>query len=185
MKRMVGLLLCLGFVHSASAAILFYKQSLAVSITGNGRVMTQTYGGFTLIDAATGDLVFISADVKSKRFKVEQPDHKLTSVQYSKTAYRTVLQILSGAGEGLYAKGTETWLNVGGTSPVFGASTFAVAGSDAYTPAGLDIAYCFDYHGAIVYDKTDTINATKNGLTLAGSTDQVRQILINKGYTED
>ena len=183
---MFCLLLCLGFVHSASAAILFYKQSLSVAVTGNGRVMTRSFGGFTLIDSATGDVAFVSTDVKSKRFKVEQPDHKLTSVQATATGnYRTVLQILSGAGEGLNAKGGDNWLNVGTAQPISSPSTFVVGGCDAYVPSGLNTAYCFEYHGAIVYDKTDTIDATKNGLTLAGSADKVRQILTGKGYTED
>jgi hypothetical protein len=182
---MVSLLLCLGFVHSASAAILFYKQNLTVSITGNARVMTRTFGGFTLIDSATGDLVFVSTDVKSKRFKVEQPDHKLTAVQPSASGYRTILQILSGAGEGLNARGVNNWLNVGATQPVSSPSTFAVGGCDAYVPSGLTTPYAFEYRGAVVYDKADTVDATKNGLTLAGGTDKVRQILINKGYTED
>ena len=185
MKRLFAFLLCLGFVHSASAAILFYRQSLGVSIIGNGRIMTRSFGGFTLIDSATGDVVFVSTDVKSKRFKVEQPVHKITTVQSSSAGYRTILQILSGAGEGLNAKGVNTSLNVGAAQPISGPSAFAVSGCDAYVPSGLNTAFCFEYHGTIVYDKTDTVDATKNGLTLAGSTDKVRQILAAKGYTED
>lgn len=186
MKRVFCLLLCFGFVHSASAAILFYKQSLSVTVTGGGRVTTRGFGGFTLIDSDTGDVVFVSTDIKSKRFKVEQPDHKLTSVQPTATGnYRTILQILSGAGEGLNAKGGNNSLNVGASLPISSPSTFAVGGCDAYVPSGLNVAYCFEYHGAIVYDKADTVDATKNGLTLAGGTDKVRQILNGKGFTED
>jgi hypothetical protein len=183
---MFCLLLCLGFVHSASAAILFYKQNLSVTITGNGRVMTRTFGGFTLIDSTTGDVVFVSTDVSSKRFKVEQPDHKLTAVQSTASGnYRTVLLILSGAGEGLNARGANNWLNVGASLPVSSPSTFTVGGCDAYVPSGLNTAYSFEYHGAMVYDKANTVDATKNGLTLAGSTDKVRQILAGRGLTED
>jgi hypothetical protein len=182
---MFFLLLCIGFAHCANAAILFYKQSLAVTIMGAGRVMTRNSTGFTLIDSLTGDVVFVSADVKSKRFKVEQPTHKLTSVQFSTAAARTVLQIQSGAGEGLNAKGVNNWLNVGGSQPVTSPTIFVVGGCDAYVPSGLPDAYCFEYRGAIIYDKTDTVDATHNGLTLAGGTDKVRQLLVARGFSED
>jgi hypothetical protein len=185
MKRMFALLLCLGFVHSASAAILFYKQSMTVTITGNGRVMKHAFGGFTLIDSATGDVMFISADVASKRFKVEQPDHKLTSVQASATGYRTILQILSGAGEGINARGNNVWLTVGASQPVSSPSSLLVGGCDAYVPSGLSSAYAFEYTGTMVYDKANTVAATINGLTLAGAADKVRLILGNQGYSED
>lgn len=185
MKRIFSLLLCLGFVHSASATILFYKQSLAVTITGNGRIMSRAFGGFTLIDSATGDLVFVSSDAKSKTFKVEQPDHKLTSVQSTGGSTHSILQILSGAGEGLNAKGADVRLNDGTSQPILSPLTYLVGGCDAYTPSGLTNAYCFEYHGAIMYDKADTVDATTNGLTLAGSADKVREVLTSKGFTED
>lgn len=184
MKRMVSLLLCLGFAHCSNAAILFYKQNLSVTVTGGGRTTGRTFTGFTLIDSSTGDLVFVSADVRSKRFKVEQPTHKISAVQFSSSASRTILEIQSGAGEGLNAKGVNSWLNVGGPSPVLSPTTFAVGGCDAYAPSGSDM-YCFEYRGAIVYDKADTVDATNNGLTLDGSTDKVRQLLNARGFTED
>src|SRR4051812_32868334 len=112
MKRIVSILLCLGFAHGANAAVLFYRQSLAVVITGGGRITTRAFGGFTLIDSATGDVVFVSSDVKSKRFKVEQPDHSLTTIQTSANNTRTVLKINSGAGVGLTGKGGNSSLNV-------------------------------------------------------------------------
>lgn len=182
---MFFLLLCLGFAHCANAAILFYRQALSVTITGAGRVMNHAFSGFTLLDSATGDVVFISADVRSKRFKVEQPTHKISTVQFSSTGSRTVLQIQSGAGEGLNAKGANTSLNVGGSQTVSSPSTFVVAGCDAYVPSGLPDAYCFEYRGSMVYDKADTIDAATNGLTLDGCTDKVRQLLADRGYTED
>ncbi|MGZ4961721.1 MAG: hypothetical protein ACXWBP_02860 [Limisphaerales bacterium] len=185
MKRMFFLLLCLGFAHCANAAILFYKQVLSVTVTGGGRAMARNFSGFTLIDSATGDVIFVSADVRSKRFKVEQPDHKISTVQFSSSGYKTVLQIQSGAGEGLNARGVNTWLNVGGSQPISSPSTFIVGGCDAYVPPGLPGAYSFDYRGAIIYDKTDTIDSTNNGLTLAGASDKARQLLIARGFSED
>jgi len=182
---MFSLLLCLGFAHCANAAILFYKQTLVVTVTGAGRAMTRNYTGFTLIDGSTGDVVFVSADVKSKRFKVEQPTHRLSVVQFSTTGARTVLQIQSGAGEGLNAKGVNNWLNIGALQPVASPSIFVVGGCDAYVPSGLPDSYSFEYRGAIIYDKTDTVDATHNGLTLAGGTDKVRQLLTARGFTED
>jgi hypothetical protein len=182
---MFSLLLCLGLAHSASATVLFYKQNLAVRITGNARVMMRTFSGFTLIDTSNGDLAFISADVKSKRFKVEQPDHSLTTIQTSANSTRTVLSIKSGNGEGLNAQGVNTWLNVGATQPVAGAATFVVAGCDAYTPPGIPAAYLFEYRGALVYDRADTVSATQANASLSTCIDQVRQILGAKGYVED
>ena len=182
---MFFLLLCLGFAHCANAAILFYKQTLSVTVTGGGRAMVRNFTGFTLVDSSTGDLMFISADVKSKRFKVEQPEHKISTVQYSSSGYKTVLQIQSGAGEGLNARGVNNWLNVGGSQPLSSPLTFIVGGADAYVPSGLAGAYSFDYRGAIIYDKADTIDATNNGLTLAGAADKARQLLIGRGFSED
>lgn len=185
MKRTFFLLLCLGFAHCSNAAILFYKQTLVVTVTGGARAMARNFTGFTLIDSANGDVVFVSADVKSKRFKVEQPDHKISTVQFSSSGYRTLLQIQSGAGEGLNAKGVNNWLNVGGSQPVSSPTVFTVGGCDAYVPSGLNGAYSFEYRGAMVYDKADTIAATNNGLTLAGATDVARQLLIKRGFSEN
>jgi hypothetical protein len=185
MKRTFSLLLCLGFAQCTNAAVLFYKQSLAVTVTGGARAMVRNFTGFTLIDSSNGDVVFVSADVKSKRFKVEEPDHKISTVQFSSSGYRTVLQIQSGAGEGLNARGVNNSLNVGGSQTISSPTTFAVGGCDAYVPSGLGSAYSFDYRGAIVYDKTDTIDATNNGLTLAGAADKARELLIKRGFSED
>jgi hypothetical protein len=182
---MFSLLLCLGFAHCSNAAILFYKQNLSVLITGGGRTVGRTFTGFTLIDSSTGDLVFISADVKSKRFKVEQPTHRLSTVQVSSINSRTILQIQSGAGEGINAKGGNNWLTVGGPDPVSSPTTFVVGGCDAYAASASDPCYCFEYRGAIVYDKADTVDATNNGLTLDGCIDKVRQLLNARGFSGD
>jgi hypothetical protein len=182
---MFSMLLCLGLAHSVNATVLFYKQNLSVAITGGGRVMNRIFSGFTLIDTANGDLAFVSADVKSKRFKVEQPEHSLTTIQPSSNNTRTILSINSGNGEGLNAKGANTSLNVGTFQTVVAPATFVVSGCDAYTPSGLPSAYLFEYRGAIVYDRVDTVSATQANATLSTCIDQVRQILGSKGYVEE
>ncbi len=175
----------MGFAHMANAAVLFYRQTLNVVITGGGRVMTRNFAGFTLIDSSNGDVVFVSADVKSKRFKVEQPDHSISTVQVPNNNTRTVLQIKSGAGEGLNAKGVNNFLNVGTAQPVQAPNTFVATGCDAYVPPGLTTAYLFEYHGALIFDKADTVSANQSNATLASASDQVRSILVSKGYTEE
>jgi hypothetical protein len=172
-------------VQCTSAAVLFYKNNFAVAITGNGRAVNRTFIGYTLLDSDTGDLAFLTADVKSKRFKVEQPDHSMATVQVTPKLTRTVLQIKSGNGEGLNARGGNVSLDVGGGESMLAPNTFIVSGCDAYVPSGLTNAYLFEYHGGIVYDKTDTVNATKSSADLPSCTDQARQILTNKGYTEE
>ena len=62
--------------------------------------MTRSFGGFTLIDSATGDVVFVSTDVSSKRFKVEQPDHKLTAVESTTTGVITAAKAVGAQGMG-------------------------------------------------------------------------------------
>jgi hypothetical protein len=185
MKRICSLLLCLGLAQCANATILFYKQNLAVGITGTGRVMNRTFSGFTLIDSASSDLAFISADVRSKRFKVEQPDHTLVNVQAPGNGTRTLLRITSGDGAGLIGRGVSTWLNVGASQPVLSPATFAVGGCDGYVPSGLTNAFIFEYRGAIVYDKTDTVAAMRANADMAAAIEQARAIMNSKGYTEE
>lgn len=182
---MLCLLLGLGLCHTANATVLFYRNALTVSVTGNARTMNRAFNGFTLIDNSNGDVAFISADVKSKRFKVEQPDHELSTVQSTKTGTRTILSIRSGAGIGLNARGPNVQLNDGSSQKALAPQAFVVAGCDASTPADTNTAYLFDYHGALVYDKTDTVAATQANATLATCIDTARQILISKGYTEN
>jgi hypothetical protein len=185
MKRIISILLCLGLAQCANAAILFYKQNLTVTVTGGGRSINRNYTGFILIDSTSGDVVFVPADVKSKTFKVDQPDHSIASIQSSPTATKTVLQIKSGSGEGLNAKGLNSWLADGLSQPMLAPNTFTVGGADAYVPAGLSSSYLFEYHGAFVFDKGDTATANQAGRSLSTCTDDVRAILANRGFTEN